>query len=319
VLVRQTEACCWDGPYALPALAAAVGGLLVHSAIGHREDIRRSRTGDCRVGKLKDCRLTEVSHQHVLFTTISTVHWNVLSAFHASMLLIHSAVNGQLTIDMNNWYNLVMDTLTVGIYGRVSTKDQSVDLQVSELTAYASRMGWTIAATYLDAGISGAKDKRPGLDKLMEDARVRRFDAVLVWKLDRFGRSLPALVDNVRKLDEYGVRFVSLTESIDTDSTSPVGRLMLHLFAAFAEFERGLIVERVKAGVAEAQRQGKHCGRPARVFRRDEAIRLRQEGQSLRQIAKTLGVPFSTIADAVRKVATEERIADTASKDVAVA
>lgn len=212
-----------------------------------------------------------------------------------------------------------MDTLRVGIYGRVSTREQSVDLQVSELTAYAGRMGWTVVSTYLDEGVSGTKDKRPALDKLMEDARLRRFDAVLVWKLDRFGRSLPQLVQNVQLLDGYGVRFVSLTESVDTDSKSPVGRLMLHLFAAFAEFERGLIVERVKAGVAEAQRQGKHCGRPARVFRRDEAIRLRQEGQSLREIARTLGVPFSTIADAVRKVATEVPMSETASKDVAAA
>jgi putative DNA-invertase from lambdoid prophage Rac len=192
--------------------------------------------------------------------------------------------------------------MNVAVYARVSTKDQSVDLQLSELTAYVGRMGWTVAATYIDAGVSGTKDRRPGLDKLMNDARLKRFDAVLVWKLDRFGRSLPQLVQNVQALDGYGVRFISLTESIDTDTKSPIGRLLLHLFASFAQFERSLIVERVKAGVAEAQRQGKHCGRPARVFRRDEAIRLRQEGQSFRQIAKTLGVPFSTIRDVVRKV-----------------
>jgi putative DNA-invertase from lambdoid prophage Rac len=192
--------------------------------------------------------------------------------------------------------------MNIAIYGRVSTDGQSTDLQVSELTAYAGRMGWTLAETYLDKGVSGTKDKRPALDKLMEDARLRRFDAVLVWKLDRFGRSLSQLVDNVQLLDGYGVRFISVTENVDTDIKSPTGRLMLHLFAAFAEFERNLIVERVRAGVAEAQRKGKHCGRPAKVFRRDEAIRLRQDGHSYRAIAKMLDVPVMTIADAVRKV-----------------
>jgi putative DNA-invertase from lambdoid prophage Rac len=191
--------------------------------------------------------------------------------------------------------------MNIAIYGRVSTDGQSTDLQVSELTAYAGRMGWTITETYLDKGVSGTKDKRPALDKLMEDARLRRFDAVLVWKLDRFGRSLSQLVHNVQLLDGYGVRFISLTENVDTDVKSPTGRLMLHLFAAFAEFERNLIVERVRAGVAEAQRKGKHCGRPAKVFRRDEAVQLRQEGLSYRAIAKKLGIAVMTVSDAVRK------------------
>lgn len=191
--------------------------------------------------------------------------------------------------------------MNVAIYARVSTHGQSVDLQVTELQAYASRMGWTIAGTYLDEGVSGTKDKRPALDKLMNDARHKRFDTVLVWKLDRFGRSLSQLVQNVQLLDSYGVRFVSLTEGVDTDNKNPVGKLMLHLFAAFAEFERNLIVERVNAGITEAKRQGKHCGRPAKVFRRDEAVRLRAEGHSFRTIAKMLDVPVMTVSDAVRK------------------
>jgi putative DNA-invertase from lambdoid prophage Rac len=191
--------------------------------------------------------------------------------------------------------------MNIAIYGRVSTDGQSTDLQVSELTAYVGRMSWAIAETYLDKGVSGTKDKRPALDKLMDDARLRRFDAVLVWKLDRFGRSLSQLVHNVQLLDGYGVRFISLTENVDTDIKSPTGRLMLHLFAAFAEFERNLIVERVRAGVAEAQRRGKHCGRPAKVFRRDEAVQLRQEGLSYRAIAKKLGIAVMTVSDAVRK------------------
>lgn len=190
--------------------------------------------------------------------------------------------------------------MNVVAYCRVSTADQSTDLQVTELTAYAARMNWTLTEVYQDQ-ISGSKDRRPGLDRLMEDARMRRFDAVLVWKLDRFGRSLSQLIDNVQKLDGYGVRFLSSTENIDTNHGSPIGKLMLHLFASFAEFERGLIRERVNAGVREAQRRGKHCGRPVRVFRRDEALRLKSEGMSLRQIAKLLNVPVMTISDAVRK------------------
>jgi DNA invertase Pin-like site-specific DNA recombinase len=162
-------------------------------------------------------------------------------------------------------------------------------------------MGWAVAETYVDAGVSGTRDKRPALDKLMLDSRLKRFDAVVVWKLDRFGRSLSQLVNNVQALDGYGVRFISMTEGIDTNVKSPVGRLMLNLFASFAEFERALIVERVNAGIREAQRKGVHTGRPQRVFRRDEALRLKEQGHSYRQIAKLLGVPLMTVSDAVRK------------------
>lgn len=192
--------------------------------------------------------------------------------------------------------------MNVGIYARVSKAVQSVDLQISELTQHAQRMNWTIVATYLDEGVSGTKDSRPGLDALLKDARMKRFDAVLIWRLDRFGRSVSQLVQNVQALDSFGVRFISLTDNIDTDIKSPTGKLLLHLMAAFAEFERSLIVERVRAGVTEAKRQGKHCGRPARIFRRDEALRLRQEGLSWSRIAKQLGVPSSTVRLALQKV-----------------
>lgn len=191
--------------------------------------------------------------------------------------------------------------MIAAIYARVSTSDQKCDLQLTELRAYAQRSGWE-TAEYIDQGVSGMKRSRPALDRLMNDARLRKFDVVLVWKLDRFGRSLQQLVGNVHELDRVGVRFIAVTQSIDTDQKSPMGKFLLNLFAAFAEFERDLIVERVKAGVAEAQRQGKHCGRPARVFRRDRAAEMRSQGKSWRAIAWELKVPVSTVREAFRGV-----------------
>lgn len=194
--------------------------------------------------------------------------------------------------------------VTAAIYARVSTQDQKCDLQLTELRGFAERMGWAIVE-YIEKASGKAGSKRPMLDKLLADAQLRRFDVVLVWKMDRFGRSLQHLIENVRILSQLGIRFIAPSQSIDTDQRSPMGKLIMHLMGAFAEFERDLIVERVRAGVAEARRQGKHCGRPARVFRRDRAAALRREGKSWRAIAKELGVPVGTVRDAlsgVRKV-----------------
>ncbi|HLG97179.1 MAG TPA: recombinase family protein [Bryobacteraceae bacterium] len=191
--------------------------------------------------------------------------------------------------------------MTVALYARVSTQDQKCDLQLTELRGYAARSGWDVVE-YVDHGVSGTKRSRPALDRLMNDARLKKFGAVLVWKMDRFGRSLQQLVDNVQTLDRAGVRFIAVTQSIDTDERSPMGKFLMHLFAAFAEFERDLIVERVKAGVAEAKRQGKHCGRPVRVFRRDRVAQMRAEGRSWRDIAWELKLPVTTVRRAVPKV-----------------
>lgn len=171
-------------------------------------------------------------------------------------------------------------------------------MQETELREYAQRMSWS-AVEYTDK-TSGTKVRRPGLDRLMADARLRKFDVVLVYKLDRFARSMTQLVTNIQLLDSYGVRFVCATQGIDTDKSNPVSRLLLHILGAVAEFERGIIVERVKSGIAEAKRRGVHCGRSKRVFRRDEAMRLRKEGLSLRKIGEKLGVPFTTVADALK-------------------
>jgi putative DNA-invertase from lambdoid prophage Rac len=188
-------------------------------------------------------------------------------------------------------------TLTAAIYVRVSTQDQNDDMQFTELRQYAERMGWKVVE-YAEK-MSSVK-KRPVLAQLMADARLRKFDVVMVWKLDRFARSLQQLIENIRLLDSFGVRFLAVTQGLDTDKQNPASRLMLHILGAVAEFERGIIVERVRAGVAEAKRQGKHCGRQSRIFRRDEAVELRKQGMSFRKIAAKLELPVSTVVDAIK-------------------
>ena len=134
-----------------------------------------------------------------------------------------------------------------------------------------------------------------------QDARLRKFEAVLVWKLDRWGRSVAHCVRSIQELVSLGVRFLSPTESIDTGADSPMSKFLMHLFAAFAEMERGIIRERVQAGVRAAKARGTRLGRPPRVFRRDDAIRLRGEGNSWRAIARALDLPMSTVIDACRE------------------
>jgi DNA invertase Pin-like site-specific DNA recombinase len=149
------------------------------------------------------------------------------------------------------------------LYARVSTADQQTENQTAELRQYASARGWTVAE-YTDAGVSGAKDRRPALDRLVADAKRRRFDVVLVWRLDRLGRNLRHLVTLLDDLQALGVAFVSIGEGIDC--TTPAGKLQLHVLAALAEFERGRIAERVKAGLARVKAQGKRLGRPHAVI-----------------------------------------------------
>jgi DNA invertase Pin-like site-specific DNA recombinase len=136
-----------------------------------------------------------------------------------------------------------------------------------------SRESGGTGVEYVETASGKAGGKRPVLDRLLQDARLKKFDVVLVWKLDRFGRSLQHLIENVQTLDSAGIRFIVPSQNIDTDTRSPMGKFLMHIFGAFAEFERDLIVERVRAGVAEAKRQGKHCGRPARVLRRLRRVR----------------------------------------------
>lgn len=186
----------------------------------------------------------------------------------------------------------------VGIYVRVSTANhgQDTEVQARELREYASRRGWQIVEEYADF-VSGAKERRPALDRLVRDARYRKFDAVLCWKLDRIGRSLKHLVNLLGELEGLGVALVSLSDSLDL--TTPQGRLMFQIIAAMAEFERSLIQERVRAGLRNARAKGRRLGRPKKNVDAAEVARLRSQGASWRAIAAELGLGAGTVYRAV--------------------
>ena len=176
------------------------------------------------------------------------------------------------------------------IYARVSTTDQTCDNQLLELHRYIAARGWT-GVDYMDRGISGAKDRRPALDTLLADARRRRFDVLVVWRLDRLGRNLRHLVTLLEDVQALGIAFVSLAEGID--ATTPAGKLQMHILAAIAEFERARIAERVRAGLARAKAQGQRLGRrPHRIAHGDLE---RVTGLSTRKAAMVLGVPSSVL------------------------
>jgi DNA invertase Pin-like site-specific DNA recombinase len=185
--------------------------------------------------------------------------------------------------------------MRVGIYARVSTvgKGQDTDLQLRELREYAKQRGWAIASEYIDEGVSGSKDSRPELNRLMLDAKQRKLDAILVWKLDRFGRSLKHLVNALAELEAVGVAFVSLRDGFDL--TTPAGRLMFGVVAAMAEFERDLIRERVKAGMANAKAKGHRVGRKPVAIDFAALNAMRSEGRTIRDIALSLGCSRSLV------------------------
>lgn len=186
-------------------------------------------------------------------------------------------------------------TTRVAIYARVSTNGQGQDvtLQTRELQRFAEARGWTVIGEYVDQGVSGAKDRRPALDRLMADAKHRKCDVILVWKLDRFGRSLRHLVNALAELEAVGCAFVSMTDNLDL--TTPAGRLMFNVIAAMAEFERELIRERVRAGMRNAKAKGKHLGRPCISIDTLKIAALRRQGRSVRQIAAELGLSRSRV------------------------
>jgi DNA invertase Pin-like site-specific DNA recombinase len=185
---------------------------------------------------------------------------------------------------------------TVALYARVSTMEQNCEVQLADLRRYASqRFGRT--CEYVDVGVSGAQRHRPHLDALMGDARKRLFDVVLVWKFDRLARSVKHLVDSLEEFRALGVDFISYTEGVDT--TTPSGQLLFHIMGAVAQFERDLIAERVRAGIAHARAIGKRIGRPRAPIDVGEVRRQRTEGASLRQIAKRLDVPVSRVRRAL--------------------
>lgn len=196
----------------------------------------------------------------------------------------------------------------VAIYARVSTTNhQSPELQTRELREYAELRGWQVIEEYVDLGVSGSKESRPALNKLMADAHRRAFDIVLVWKLDRFGRSLKHLVTAIADFEALGIVFVSLHDNLDL--STPSGRLMMQIVAAMSEFERALIQERVRAGLRNARAKGKKIGRPRATIDRSQVEELRKQGWGWNRIARALGVGPGTVLRAAERdgISTRQR------------
>lgn len=187
----------------------------------------------------------------------------------------------------------------VALYVRVSTTGQNTKVQQTELRAYAETRGWTVARVYTDQ-ISGAVHNRPALQELMKDCNRRKVDIVLVWKFDRFARSLRHLVTALEDFRRLRIDFVSATEGVDT--TSPSGELVFQIFGAIAQFERALISERVKAGIAEARRNGRQLGRPPIKKLSDAEIAkiraARLKGVTLRKLATQYGASLWAVHQA---------------------
>ncbi len=189
--------------------------------------------------------------------------------------------------------------IRAALYARVSTTDQATDGQLERLRTYADARGW-LGLEFIDHGLSGAAPSRPALDRMLAAARSRTLDVVLCTKLDRLARSTLQLVTLGKELDTLGVDLVVLDQAIDT--TTPSGRLLFHVLAAIAEFERDLIRDRVIAGLRRARAQGRQLGRPPRYrVNRQEAQRLRAAGVSLRGVARVLGVHPSAVSRALAR------------------
>ena len=179
------------------------------------------------------------------------------------------------------------------IYARVSTLRQDEGMQMSDLRELANRHKWEIVTEYIDRGVSGSKESRAELNKLMADAKRRKFDVVMVWKFDRFARSLKHLITALAEFDHLGIDFVSHQEAVDTQT--PAGKALFSMIAVMAEFERELIRERVLAGLENAKRKGIQLGRRETRFDVNEAILMRREGKSWREISKKLGVSKTVV------------------------
>lgn len=185
----------------------------------------------------------------------------------------------------------------VAFYARVSTADQSPDLQLDALRALATQRGWRLVGEYVDHGISGAKARRPELDKLMKAVHKGQVDIVAVWKFDRFARSTQHLIAALNDFRAQEVEFCSVQDGIDTSTAA--GRMVFGVIASLAEFERELIRERTRAGMAAAKRRGRHVGRPKARVDLTHALALRAEGKPIPDIARTLGIGVSTLYKAL--------------------
>jgi DNA invertase Pin-like site-specific DNA recombinase len=191
---------------------------------------------------------------------------------------------------------MINKAMQAALYVRVSTDGQTLDNQTRELRQIAERRGWIVVETYKDAGISGSKgrDKRPGLDQMLNDAGRRKFGIVMAWSIDRLGRSLIDLLHTVQNLEAYGVDLYLDQQAIDT--TTPAGKLMFQITGAFAEFERSMIQQRVKLGLKRAVAQGKQLGRPPIASELErKAQRQLRKGTGILKVAKLVGLGTGTV------------------------
>jgi len=189
----------------------------------------------------------------------------------------------------------------IAIYGRVSTSTQNIQTQLRALHQYAERRDFTIEAEYTDVGISGSKDKRPGLDAMMKDARLKRFDAIVVARFDRLFRSTQHMLKALAEFEHLDISFISLAEDLNTGS--PSGKLLFTVIAAIGEFEKSLIRERVVAGQQRAMAEGVRFGRPEVIVSKDRVAEYRAEGKSMRWIATKLGVSSGKIFKIIKAAA----------------
>ena len=189
-------------------------------------------------------------------------------------------------------------TPRIAIYARVSTTDQSTESQLLDLRRYVSDRGWQAYQEYCDNGISGTKDSRPALNELMDDAKKRRFDVVLVWRFDRFARSTKHLILALEEFNNLKIDFVSYQENIDT--SSPLGGAIFTILGAVAQLERDIIAERVKAGLRRAVGNGRRLGRPRKLVDIERIRDLKLKGFSLRAIGKEVGVSRTTVSEVLR-------------------
>jgi DNA invertase Pin-like site-specific DNA recombinase len=204
----------------------------------------------------------------------------------------------------------------IALYARVSTSEQHVEPQLHALRGYAEARGLEVATEYVDHGVSGAKDRRPALDRLLADARRRRFDVLACTKLDRLARSVHHLTSLGRELEALGIDLVVLDQSIDT--STPAGRLLFHVLGSIAEFERDLICERTAAGMRAAKRRGARIGRPEVAIDRLALVQGVRSGASVSALARQLGVSRPTIRKLV-SVEVEKRVSAVDAPSEAIA
>ena len=191
----------------------------------------------------------------------------------------------------------------VAIYVRVSTKDQSVEMQLNDLERYSKERSLNVFKMYKDNGVSGTMETRPALSSLMDDAKKRKFDVVLVWRFDRFARSTKHLVNALYEFRNLGIDFISYQENIDT--SSPLGEAIFTIISAMSKLERDIIAERVKGGLRKARANGKRLGRPESDVDTDKMIEYRKQNKSIRQIAKEMGLSRGKVERTLKQSVTK--------------